>query len=115
MSGLSILAVAALAAVQPAASPAPASETASLVFVAPYRTLSGSLYGFEGIDEAPRVYARRTSTEVVAGERTVWYACPGEAPMAGNTRLTFDFEPGHRYELVCQAGRAALIRQAEGC
>lgn len=114
MSGLSILAAAAMAAAQPA--PEPAGDSASLVFVAPFRsTLAGSLYGLEAIDAAPRVYARRTSTEVAAGERTVWYACPGEAPMAGDTRITFDFEAGHRYELVCQAGMAAQIRQAEGC
>lgn len=106
----------ALAGGGPAAAPGkPVADTAKLTFVSGHSLLPDTAGGLDAIDALPRVYGQRGEAEFTAGQRTVWYSCPGAPPMSGGSRLTYTFEAGHRYELVCQEGRDAVIRQSDEC
>jgi hypothetical protein len=91
-----------------------ASEQARLVFDTTRQPFAGTAIGIDGIDSERTVYGARMSVDLAPGRRTVWYTCPDEPAMEGGARLTFDFEPGEGYALVCRAGREAEIRPA-GC
>jgi hypothetical protein len=93
----------------------PAAPTATLQFVDKDMPLAGISYGIDFIDGNRNAFGQRVSTAVPAGTRTVWYTCPGEAPMSSGSRLSFDFKAGERYELVCRTGQDALIRRADNC
>lgn len=116
MTSFSILiAAAALAAGQTAVPAKQSPDTAILTFVSENRVLLGIAYGLDAIDAQPRVFGERLSANLTAGQKTVWYSCPNAPQMGGGSRITFNFESGHRYELVCQAGKEAVTRQADGC
>ena len=82
-------------------------QTGSQPFVSPSA-------GIDGIDSQRTVYGERLSADLSSGRRTVWYTCPDQPAMEGGSRMTFDFEAGEVYELVCHAGGGAEIRPA-GC
>jgi len=117
MNSLSALLFAsALAGGQAAPAPQqPQTEQASLYFVAKGQILVGTLYGIDSIDASQSVFGKRTIAKVLAGRRTVWYSCPNAPQMAGGSRLTFNFVAGHQYELVCEPGKEAAIRQSDEC
>ena len=94
---------------------ASAAEPATLHFVSPESELVGNTFGMDAIDARALVLDERDSTPLEAGMRTVWYSCPGETAAAGASRMSFAFEAGKRYELVCRAGREATIVEADGC
>lgn len=116
-SPLSLLAFAALATTVQSdlllAKPSP--PEASLSFVSKDQTLLGVVYGIDAVDAQPRVYGQRLSASVSAGKRTAWYSCPNEPQMSGSSRITFDFVAGQHYELICQTGKAAVIRSQDDC
>ncbi|HET7843884.1 MAG TPA: hypothetical protein VFL14_07020 [Xanthomonadales bacterium] len=94
----------------------PVSERgATLSFVSPEAALIGNAYGINAVDSEARVLDERIDTFVASGLRTVWYACPGEAGPVDGSRMSFEFEPGKHYELVCRAGLEATIRESEDC
>jgi hypothetical protein len=92
----------------------PAAPTASLRFVAA-DPLAGISYGIVSVDERRSVYGQRVSTSVLAGTRTVAYTGPGELTTVRGSQMSFDFNAGENYELVCRAGQQALIRRADNC
>ena len=91
----------------------PPAADASLRFVAKDQPLAGISFGIDAIDGQRRGYGQKTSARLLAGRRTVWYTCPGQA--SAGARMSFDFEAGGRYELDCSAGPEAVIRRAEDC
>jgi hypothetical protein len=93
----------------------PAAATASLTFKAKGAVLVGTAYGLDAIDDEPRIYGQRTSAEFLAGRRTVAYTCPDTPIGIDGSRLTFDFQAGSHYELVCRNGQEAEIRVTDGC
>jgi hypothetical protein len=116
-SSFALLVASAFAALTAPSSPAeePAAATASLTFKAKGAALVGTVYGLDAIDDEARVYGQRASAEILAGRRTVSYTCP-DAPLGiDGSRLSFDFEAGSHYELVCRAGQQAEIRLVDGC
>ncbi len=119
MSSLSsLLVVSALAAAGSPTMPSeqhPASEPATLSFLAKDQVLVGTVYGIDAIDAQPRAYGQRLSANISAGRRTVWYSCPNAPQMADGSRLSFDFVAGGRYTLVCQPEKEAVIRSADDC
>jgi hypothetical protein len=111
-----LLVVSVLAAASPAiasSEPTPQAKDAVLQYVAPFQVLTGVSYGMSAVDSRPLFLDQRASTHVASGLRTVWYSCPNEAPASGGSRLSFEFEPGRVYELVCRAGQQAEIRAAD--
>jgi hypothetical protein len=118
MSSLfSLLVVSALTAAGGQAAPVspPSSEQASLSFASEDQVLAGIAYGIDAIDAMPSILGQRLSASIPAGQRTVWYSCPNEPRMTGGSRITFDFDAGHRYQLVCRPGRGAEIRPSDEC
>jgi len=116
MTTISILiASAVLAASQPVVPANQETNTATLKFVSENRILLGTAYGLDAIDARPRGFGQRLSADLTAGQRTVWYSCPNSPQVGGGSRITFNFESGHSYELVCQAGKEAVIRQTDEC
>lgn len=117
MSSLSVLfAATAFAATGPAATPSqPSSGAAELKFASENQMLAGIAYGIDAIDAQPRFFDQRVATNVIAGQRTIQYSCPNTPQTDGASQLTYTFEAGHRYELVCQEGHAALIRESDEC
>ena len=116
--GTFLVSIAAIALATAGQAPAPvktASNTASLTFVSESRVLVGTAYGLDAIDAQPRVFGQRLAADLMAGHRTVWYSCPNTPTPHDGSRLTHNFEAGRRYELVCQAGKEAVIRQADEC
>jgi hypothetical protein len=114
MSIASALVVAAAFAATAPMSPQGAGP-ATLTFHSEGQLLAGSVYGLDAIDEQTRFFGQRLSAEVAAGHRTVRYSCPTAPAMDGGSRLTFDFIPGGKYELVCRSGQAAEIRRTDDC
>ena len=110
---MSMLATAVFAAALAATGSTSQSQDATLSFVASGSPLVGISFGMSAVDGRTLVLDQRTSTQLAAGRRTIWYSCPNEAGMQG--ALSFDFEPGTRYELACRNGLPAQIRAAEGC
>ena len=90
-----------------------APEQARLVFDTARQPFAGAAIGIDGIDSQRMVYGARLSVDLAPGRHTVWYTCPDEPAMEGGARLTFDFEPGEGYTLVCRAGAEAEIRPAD--
>ena len=90
--------------------PAAAAEAASIDFVSDARVV-GARYGIDAIDGQPRFYGQRTSARIAPGLRSIAYACPGGE---GVSRLSYAFETGQTYELVCTAGHVAEVRST-GC
>jgi hypothetical protein len=114
MASFSILIVAAALAVTGQTSPVKSdANAAGLTFVSESHMLEGTAYGLDAIDSQPRLFGQRFTADVVAGKRTVWYSCPTAPQVTGGSRLTFDFEAGHSYELVCQPGQEAVIRPSD--
>ena len=114
---LVVLASALLAADRDA-SPAHLDEQqgdAALGFIAGDTALTGVSFGLTAVDGQSLLWNQRTNTYVASGRRTIWYACPGAEQMSGGSRLTFDFDPGQQYVLVCRSGEEALIRISDGC
>ena len=91
-----------------------APEQARLLFDTARQPYVGTAIGIDGIDSQRTVYGERLSADLAPGRHTVWYTCPDEPAVEGGARLTFDFEAGEGYELVCRAGGEAEIRPA-GC
>jgi hypothetical protein len=52
----------------------------------------------------------RTSVWVRPGERSVGHVCPGVIFVDWPPTLTYTFEPGGRYELVCERGKGSIRR-----
>ena len=96
-----------------ASSASPASADASLRFVAKDQPLAGISFGIDAIDGQRSAYGQKTSARLLAGRRTVWYTCPGQA--SAGASMSFEFEAGGRYELDCGAGPEAVIRRADDC
>lgn len=109
---LAIAAIGLVAAGGPAAAVESTDEAASLAFVSDNQVLVGISYGLDAIDARPRLFGERVAAHLAPGERTVRYSCPG-AP--DSSALTFNFEAGQRYQLVCQAGKDAVIRKSDQC
>jgi len=109
-----LLVVSAITATAPGpsvAQPAPQPRNAVLQYVAPFQALAGISYGLTAVDGQPLILDQRVTTHVDPGVRTVWYSCPNAS---GGSRLSFDFQAGQIYELVCREGHPAEIRAA-GC
>lgn len=92
-----------------------APQPATLTFVAPYSALVGNAFGMDAIDSLPLVMDQRHEMKLESGLRTVWYSCPGEAGPKDGSRMSFAFEAGKMYELVCRTGQEAAIREADNC
>lgn len=90
-------------------------QDALLRFVSKDSTLIGVSFGLSAVDGQVLLFDQRSSTHVASGLRTISYTCLDESQMAGSSRVTFDFVPGQKYELVCRSGQSALIRPAEEC
>ena len=97
------------------AAPAADRDVVTLAFVAKDQPLSGIAYGIDAVDGQRSAYGQKVSVRLLAGRRTVWYSCPGEAAPAGGSRMSFDFEARGSYELSCRSGQEAIIRRTEGC
>ena len=93
----------------------PSSGPATLSFVSRDQMLVGTVYGISAIDAQPQAYGKLLSANVSAGHRTVWYSCPNAPQLSGRSAIEFDFVAGHRYELVCQPTKRAMIRPADEC
>ncbi len=93
--------------------PSPAAKPATLSFVAKGDALAGISYGIDAVDSQPSLFGKRRATQVLAGVHTVWYSCPGEAAPRDGARITFDFAEGGAYQLVCQGGKGAVVRNDE--
>ena len=109
---------ASLATVSGASAPAPATsapQDATLRFVAAKSVLAGISFGMNTVDGRPLLLDQRTSIQLGAGRRTIWYSCPNEPMSAQGSPITIDVKAGTRYELVCRAGQQAQIRAAKGC
>lgn len=119
MSGLSSLLVVSVLAVaggqEKSVSQPPSPKQASLSFVSESQVLAGMVYGIDAIDAQTRIFGQRLAANISAGRRTVWYSCPNAPQMTGGSRLTFDFEAGRRYQLVCRTGKDAEIRLSDEC
>ena len=117
MINLSAVVLAAALSAAPGAINKPEVTTTpvELKFVSKSSSLLGMLYGLDAIDEKPRLFGQRESATFSAGLRTDWYSCPYQPDMQGGSRITFAFEAGHSYELVCQPGKDAVIRQTDEC
>ena len=116
--GTLLLSIAAIALATAGQAPAPVktySDTASLTFVSDSHVLVGTAYGLDAIDAQPRLFGQRLAADLSAGQRTVWYSCPSSPTSREDSRLSHYFEAGRRYELVCQAGKEAVIRQTDEC
>ena len=114
MASLAILIGAAALAVAGQSAPVKAtSNAAALTFVSENHMLEGTAYGLDAIDSQPRLFGQRFTADVEAGKRTVWYSCPTSPQVTGGSSLTFDFEAGRSYELVCQPGTEAVIRPSD--
>lgn len=95
--------------------PASQATGASLHYVSASLLPVGISYGITAVDNRPLLVGEQANTRVSSGLRTVSYSCPDEPRLAGGSRLSFDFQAGQAYELVCHAGTQAEIRAAEGC
>ena len=71
--------------------------------------------GITAVDNRSLIFEQRTNTRVTSGLRTVSYICPNESGSAGGSRISFYFQAGQAYELVCRAGQKAQIRAAQRC
>ncbi|MGH8030117.1 MAG: hypothetical protein ACREO3_09295 [Arenimonas sp.] len=89
-------------------------QEATLRFVSSEVALVGISFGLDAVDQRALLLDQRTSTQLAAGRRTIWFTCPNEPATRDGSRLTFDFVPGKSYELSCGSGQAQ-IRIAEGC
>ncbi len=90
-------------------------QDVSLRIVADGSTLAGISFGLNAVDEQARLFDQKASTRVATGVRTIWYSCPDEPEMAGGTRVTVDFAPDTKYELVCRSGQPAVVRPVDEC
>lgn len=107
-----------LGAAPPSASmgqPAPQAKQASLHYVSGHVIPVGISYGITAVDGQAPILDERASARIASGLRTVGYYCPNESQPAGGARLSFNFQAGQAYELVCRAGRQAEIRALEAC
>ena len=86
---------------------------ATLSFNSQTQVLDGFVYGIEAIDGQAFGFGQKLSAEVAAGHRTVQYACPSTLDGIGKSSLAFDFVPGRKYELICNAGADAEIRPVD--
>ncbi|HET9775960.1 MAG TPA: hypothetical protein VFP77_05290 [Gemmatimonadaceae bacterium] len=105
MSALAVL----IAATLTSAAAAQQDSNATLSFNSQTWVPSGYAYGIEAIDNEERGSGLRLTADIGAGHKTIWYSCPGTPEGA----LTFDFEAGRKYELVCNAGVEAEIRSVD--
>lgn len=114
LMGLMMLGAAALSGSAAATTTKSVAKPVSLNFVAPFNALSGISYGIDAVDAQRKVLGDRRTTTVASGVHTVWYSCPNEVAPRDGARITFDFDEGKVYELVCRAGQDAEIREG-GC
>ena len=108
----------ALATAAPNASvsrPATQTQDASLSYVSESLLPVGIFYGMTAVDNRPLILDQRENARITSGLRTIFYACPNEPRSAASSRLSFNFQAGQTYELVCRAGQPAEIRAAERC
>ena len=108
----------ALAATAPGAAidrPAAPARDASLRFVSQSALPVEIFQGLTAVDKRSLILDQRASTRIASGTRTVFYICPDQPQPAGGSRLSFDFQAGQAYELVCRAGQQAEIRPAQNC
>jgi hypothetical protein len=90
-----------------------AAEPAALRFVDSAPFLAGHIYGIDAVDQAETGYGQRLSTTLTPGLRTVRYTCPGRDSAPHAAHLSFVFEAGRGYELVCGANGEAEVRSAD--
>lgn len=75
----------------------------------------GISYGITAVDGQAPILDEQASARISSGLRTVGYYCPNESQPAGGASLSFNFQAGQAYELVCRAAQHAEIRVLEGC
>ncbi len=97
-----------------ASEPASPDAPASLRFVSQGNALDGSVFGIHAVDNQMLPFGQKRSLEFSAGHRVVHYTCPGGALDEAGSELSFDFEAGQQYELVCSISAPAVIRPT-GC
>jgi hypothetical protein len=111
---LAVLVAAALTSAATASPPASPDAPVSLKFVSGAPALEGAVFGIQSIDGQDLSIDRKRSLEFAPGQRSVRYTCPGATLDASGAELSFEFEAGQQYELVCSLGAPAVIR-ATGC
>lgn len=97
-----------------ASPPASPDAPVSLKFVSQATALDGSVFGIHAVDGQTLPFGQQSSLEFSAGHRVVHYTCPGGAFDASGSELSFEFEAGKQYELVCSISAPAMIRPT-GC
>jgi hypothetical protein len=95
--------------------PALQAKEASLHYVSRRVIPVGASYGIMAVDGQAPILDERAGARIASGLHTVGYYCPDQSQAAGGTRLSFNFQAGQAYELICRAGQQAEIRTLEGC
>ncbi len=117
MARLSALVVATVLAASGTTAPSAPENAgpATLRFMSESSILVETAYGIDAIDDQARWFEQRIKSEVMAGQHTVWFSCPGAPTMQGGSRITHTFEAGQHYELVCGDGVEPTIRKSDDC
>lgn len=97
-----------------ATSAAPSDSPVSLTFRSEAPALDGTVFGIQSIDGQELPYGQKSSLSLAAGLREVRYTCPGATLEASGAVMSYAFEAGQQYELVCSIGAPAVIRPT-GC
>jgi hypothetical protein len=113
MSMLAVVIAATVAAAAPADRDNPPEAPATLAFDSGIEALAGITYGLEAVDEQELAFGQKLATSVPTGTRTVRYSCPANGEGDGNGTLSFEFEAGQKYQLVCLPDAHAEIRAGD--
>lgn len=95
--------------------PVPQTREASLHYVSGNVIAMGISYGITAVDGQAPILDKRESARIASGLHTVGYYCANESRTAGGAWLSFNFQAGRAYELVCRPGQQAEIRALEAC
>lgn len=115
VAGVVFVSVLAAVGGQEASGQSSMAEPAVLSFVSGEPVAMSAVHGIDAVDGMPRFLDERRSASVSAGLKTISYSCPGMPQTVGGARISFDFAAGGSYELVCEEGQPAVIRQSENC